>query len=68
MKERSQIELDKLRDQIEELALNPPIQNPENDAEIESMNSKLTDLIEKYKYSEAEKGTFLLKTELFLYD
>jgi len=60
-KERTQIELEKLRDQIEELNLNPPISNEcnmalEKDEEIERMNEKLNEMIEKYKYSEAEKG------------
>lgn len=50
-----------MRDQIEELNLNPPISNEcnmalEKDEEIERMNEKLNEMIEKYKYSEAEKG------------
>lgn len=61
-KERTQIELEKFSDQIEELNKNPPIDNNllmSKKEEIELLNQKLNEVVEKYKYSEIEKGFVL---------
>lgn len=61
-KERTQIELEKFSDQIEELNKNPPIDNNlliSKNEEIELLNQKLNEIVEKYKYSEIEKGFIL---------
>lgn len=59
IQERTHLELEKLRDQIEDLSANPPENTDllmEKNEEIEILNQKITEITDKYKYSEFEKG------------